>query len=245
VVGYRRLTTGLGAAAIVSCALFLLEDPAVIAVRSQLRHRSDFDWLAIDLGLALVMVGYNVAASRFVSRVAGSERILVAFEMTERRRSRRGPTINPFELLRSAFDFVASGIGRAGNMAERRGHARWAGLLAEVSLVNVFGVPGLALDGSRRGSPPTPAASVRHSILFVGSWFLGAHAVGAVLDAIRAVPIIGDDIAALLERIGAAFLALTDVTTLLGAVVIGVAGVAVLRYSVRVTRLAESLEPTD
>jgi hypothetical protein len=82
-------------------------------------------------------------------------------------------------------------------------------------------------------------------MLFVGSWFLGAHAVGAALDAIRAVPIIGDEIAAILERIGAAFLALTDVTTPLGAVVIGVAGVAVIRYSVRVTRLAESLGPTD
>ena len=212
--------------------------------------------IAIDVFLGVTMVGYNYAASRYVVSVGEASTIDAAIrtlgEMraaaldAEPRRTRRAirrvlHRLNPFNAIKVAAEGFARMIERLRTRASRRALASVAEVLGELAAVNVLGVPGAGLESVTRREPISPRTSLRHAALFVASWFAGARLLGAILEAMYTIPVLGDAIAALTSSIGRSFDLLTDVRHPIGAVAVTFVVVAVIRYSRAVERVAASM----
>jgi hypothetical protein len=82
----------------------------------------------------------------------------------------------------------------------------------------------------------TRAQSLRHCLLFVASWFVGARLVGLLVGAAHDVPVIGRAVMAATGAIGTTFATLTDVTRPIGAVTLLVMLAAIAHYAAQVDR---------
>lgn len=254
----RTERTGLRTASFVACGLFLAEDPVVVAARQQFRGggHGAAGTVAIDLALAVVMVAYNYLAIRFVARVSSAEQIERAIadldrERDERRRRRQGtwsgrlrgaaPALNPFELVKRLVGRIGGLIDRGAWAARRRGRASCAALLGDLAAVNLLGVPGAGMRRVASGRLVTAVDSLRLTSLFVVSWFAGAWAIEGTLDRIDQWPLVGPPAGRAWQWVGAAYGAITDLGTPLGALSVVALGSIVVRYVRRVERRAATL----
>ena len=83
--------------------------------------------------------------------------------------------------------------------------------------------------------------SVRHCVLFVASWFVGARIIEWLVGRARLAPVFGDVVAAVTHAIGAVFSTLTDVTQPVGLIAISALVVSVVRYSRSVERTIQQM----
>lgn len=235
---------GVLGAALVSCTLFVLEDPAAAAVRHRLApHRAS---VAVDLALAAVMFAYNYAASRYVVGISSAAEVTAALDQLETERRRRADRpgrrllgrINPFALVRAAADRVGAVAERASAAAHRRRRTGLARVLGDIAAVNVLGVPGVGLERAARGRSVDRRDSLRHTAIFVLSWFAGARAIEAVVVHVTAWPVIGDVARPMVTTVGTVFRALTSIDRPFGAITVVVVVVVVARLARRVDRLA-------
>jgi hypothetical protein len=237
------------------CGLFVAEDPGIIAARRALGDvwPGTAPGIAIDALLAITMTGYNYAASRYVVTVGEASSIDAAMRQladmraaaldAEPRRWRRAVKkllrrLNPFNLIKQAAEGFARVIERLRSRANRRALARVAELMGELAAVNVLGVPGAGLESVARREHVDARRSLRHSALFVGSWFAGARLLGVLLDTLYRIPAVGSAIASITNAIGRSFDMLTDVTRPVGAAAITVVVAALIRYTRTVERIA-------
>lgn len=242
----RRGATRIWLASILVCGLFVAEDPAVLAVRARVGG-STLDRLAIDVALALVMVAYNFAGSRFVIGVAGAADLIAAMDRVDRTRaarvsSSRSPAVrgvrslvvhaNPFLLVRIAGAWIGRGTEQLGH----RPGARWAAWVRDLGAVNVLGVPGAGLALRSSGLDVPRGRSLRQCVLFVVSWFTGARLIEQALTTVRVVPVIGSGVAACAGWVGDTFTVLTDVTGPIGAGVLLLVVATIGRYAQEVQR---------
>lgn len=245
--------TRLWVASLVVCGLFVAEDPTVLAVRARLGG-STLERIATDGGLALAMAVYNYAGSRFVIGVAGASDIVAAMDRVDRARSVRvaatrstvvrclralAVRANPFRLVRVAGEW----IGRATERVGRGRSGRVCGWLGDLGAVNVLGVPGAGLALRTSGRAVSRGQSARQSLLFVGSWFTGARVVELAVHRIRGVAFLGDAAAASTHAVGDTFTILTDVTRPIGATVLALVVVSVVRYATEVQRALATTGP--
>lgn len=245
----RTTRTGLWTASLIACGLFLAEDPAVIAVRQQLRRTNPgaLGVVAIDAVLAVVMFAYNYLAVRYVVRVSSSEVVeralaeLGAEQQVSRRRARVVRALNPFNVIKVLAERAGGALDRAGAAARRSGRSTAGALLGDLAVVNLLGVPGAGMQRAATGTRVTPDGAVRLSMLFVTSWFAGAWAIEMVLDRVAELPVLGPTIGAAWHAIGYAYGALTDVRTPLGAITVATFIAAVLHAVRRVERRALAL----
>jgi hypothetical protein len=244
-------------ASVLCCGLFVAEDPGIIAARRSLGGIwiGTTSGIVIDVLLGVTMIGYNYAASRYVVTVGEASSIDAAIrslgEMrasaldAETRRTRRAirrvlHRLNPFNAIKVAAEGFALLIERLRRKASRRALAGVAEVLGELAAVNVLGVPGAGLESVSRRDPIGPRTSLRHAALFVASWFAGARLLGSVLDALYAIPVLGDAIATLTGFVGRSFDLFTDVRHPIGAIAVAAVAAAVIRYSRAVERVAAS-----
>lgn len=249
----RTNRTRLWTATAITCGLFLVEDPAVIAARQRLRgvDVTTARATAIDVGLAVVMLVYNVAAVRYVARVASAALIERAVtDLDDERARHQGRlaavlrAVNPFELLKQLAGRVGAALERAGVAARRRGRRRAAQLLSDLALVNLLGVPGAGVRRATVGTSVTVGAAVRMSVLFVGSWFAGAWIIEGTLRVVRDWPVVGAATSAAWSAISNTYAAVTDVSEPWGACCVGAFAIVVVRYVRRVERRVRELAPT-
>lgn len=246
-------------ASLVVCGLFVAEDPGVIAVRAGL-DGSPNARIMIDLALATAMVGYNFAASRFVVSIASAPRILDAMSAVDRQRGERidrtrqpilrfvrrvVSRLNPFDLIKVIGERVGRSLERATSSARHRRFHRVASGLEDLSVVNLLGVPGAGLALASGGHSMTRGHSLRQSLLFVASWFVGIRCIEWFLDQARRLPALGTALTALFGAIGTVFATLTDVRRPIGAIFVAAVTLAIVRYSVRVERTARLLVAAD
>ncbi len=222
--------TGAAVAATVAlvCAVTLLEDPVMLAWRTRL-HAAAGAPLVVDLQLAVVMVSYNLVVARIAVRVVGTSGVLEALDVVRARRVSRASATpsralrtwrrtvarcDPFALLRWAGDRVTRLGTRPGRSGGRRPWLR--GLLVDLGTVNVLGVPAAALAlASDRVVVPW-RTSVRHSLLYVTSWFVILHLASELVDVVRATPIAGDLLTGGVGAAGDMIVLATDPTAPLG-----------------------------
>ena len=244
---------------LVVCGLFIAEDPGMIAVRVWLSDASFDPWVT-DLVLACSMVGYNYAASRYVVGVAAARHLTEAMERVDTARAERvihtrnpvvragrhaAARLNPFNLVKWAGGLLGRGADEAGGRVRGHRFARVGGWLEDLGAVNVMGVPGAGLALVTSGRPLSRGQSLRHCLLFVGSWFAGANLVAAVVGGMHDVPGLGVAASEVTGAIGFAFTTLTDPTRPPGACAIAAVLVSVVRYAVDVEReLGRSTSPT-
>lgn len=246
-------------ASLLCCGLFVAEDPGIIAARRALGDvwSGTTSGIAIDLLLGVTMTGYNYAASRYVVTIGEASTIdaaigrlgemraaaLAAEPRLWRRVIRRAlRRMNPFNLIKFGAEGFARMVETLRAGAHRRALARVAEVLGELAAVNVLGVPGAGLESVARRERISSRTSLRHAALFVASWFTGARLLGATLDALYAVPVVGGTVAALTHLFGRCFDTATDVRRPVGAVVVAVVVAAVIRYSRAVERVAASIQ---
>lgn len=252
-----RAVRDLWIGALLVYGLLLVEDPGMLAVRVRLAERGAPDRLA-DAGLAAMMLIYNYAASRRVVGVAASTALAEAMDHVDRRRAARvaatgsvvvrigrslAVCLNPFALVKRAGGLV----GRAADRLRRRWHgtrlepvAAW---FEDLGMVNLVGVPAASLAIATARGGCDRRRSLRHGVLFVGSWFAGARAVGALVGAAHSVPVVGPVCERVTWWIGRVFTTATDPTRPAGAVVITLAVTAVVRYAVEVQRWLHRPDP--
>ncbi len=245
-------------ASLLCCGLFVAEDPVIIAARRALggAWEGTVSGIAIDVCLGVTMTGYNYAASRYVVNVGEAssidaairrlEEMRVAALDAEQRKGRRMirrlfRRVNPFSLIKLAAEGFARVIERLRASANRRALAGVTELLGELAAVNVLGVPGAGLESVSRREHVSSRTSLRHAALFVASWFVGARLLGAFLEALYAIPAIGEVIAATTSVLGSSFDTVTDVRRPIGAFAVAMVIAAVIRYSRAVERVAASL----
>lgn len=247
----RARRSELWAGAAIACGLFLAEDPVVIAVRQHLRTGAGLaQAMALDLVLAAVMLGYNYAAVRYVVRVSSSAVVEQAIEELGAEAPERGRSVrilhalNPFTMIKVVAERAAGLLGRAGDVAARRGRSA-ARLLGDLAVVNLLGVPGAGLQRATSGRRVGPDDAFRLSLLFVLSWFAGAWVIESVLDAASGWPVVGAVVEPAWRAIARTYAAVTDITTPLGAACIVVFAVAVVRAISRVERRAARLASAD
>jgi hypothetical protein len=243
----RASRQGLWVGAAIACGLFLAEDPVVIAVRQHLRAGGGAHTMLLDLALAVVMLGYNYAAVRYVVRVSSSAVVEQAIAELDDEHPDGGwgtrvvHGLNPFTVIKAVAERAASLLGRAGESATRRGRAAAGRLLGDLAVVNLLGVPGAGLRRTTAGRTVGADDAFRLSALFVGSWFAGAWLIEVTIDAASGWPIIGPVLEPTWHAIATTYAAITDVTTPLGATSIAVFTVAVARAIARVERRAARL----
>ena len=253
------MSSRLWMASLVVCGLFVAEDPGVIAVRAGL-DGSPNARIMIDLALATAMVGYNFAASRFVVSIASAPRILDAMSAVDQQRGERidrtrqpilrfvrrvVSRLNPFDLIKVIGERVGRSLERATSSARHRRFHRVASGLEDLSVVNLLGVPGAGLALASGGHSMTRGHSLRQSVLFVASWFVGIRCIEWFLDQARRLPALGTALTALFGAIGTVFATLTDVRRPIGAIFVAAVTLAIVRYSVRVERTARLLVAAD
>lgn len=231
--------------------LLLVEDPAMLAARLRLTDAGLPAWLS-DVCLAAAMLLYNYGASRYVVGVAGSNELAAAMDRVDRRRAGRVATtgnpvlrtvrrlamaLNPVLLVKRAGEVV----GRAADRLSRRLHAsplrRVAAWVEDLGMVNLVGVPAASLTVATTRGSVSRGRSVRHSVLFVASWFAGARLVGALVGVVHTLPGAGPVAERVTGAIGRAFAMCTDPRGLVGMVTITLAVVAVVRYAHDVQRM--------
>jgi hypothetical protein len=239
-------------ASLLVCALFLVEDPAVVAVRSHLAGPTS-NRIAIDVLLGAVMVGYNFVASRYVTSVTSAAGLLDAIDRVDAERAARlartrhpvahaarraAIVLNPFNLIRKVGARLGRALDEVSVTARRRRLRRTAALLEDLGVVNILGVPGASLARSTGGHALSRRGSMRHCVLFVGSWFAGARAIEWLVERAQRMPVAGAVATRSTRAIGVVFDALTNVTRPLGAVTVALVMLAVLRYAGEVERAA-------
>lgn len=250
--------TGLWTASLVACGLFLAEDPAVIAARQHLRRTAPGSATTafIDIALAAAMLGYNYCATRYVVRVASAEIIERALAELDAERSASGPgrsagprsrvrvavrMLNPFNAVKAMAERAGTAIDRAGQAARRRGRSASAALLGDLAIVNLLGVPGAGVQRTTSGRDVTARDALRLCTLFVASWFVGAWVIELVLDRVATLPLIGGAVSRVWAAVSSAYVAITDVTTPVGAVCVASFLAMVLRTVRRVEQRASAL----
>ena len=206
------------------------------------------------------MIAYNFGSTRYVVSIASAPRILDAMECVEAGRSARiaritNPTwrrvrrlvghLNPFSLIKTLAMRIGNSMNQVSATAGVRGRRRLSGLVGDLGIVNVLGVPGAGLALSTQGIEISRRHTLRHCMLFVGSWFAGAHVIGLLVAGAHTVPLAGPAAVTLTGTIGAGFARLTDVTTLIGAVACTVAALAILRFTLAVDRAVRVTQPID
>lgn len=235
-------------AALVTCALLLLEDPAVIALRHRLAPHAPS--IGVDVALAGAMLAYNYVASRYVVGATSAAAVRAAIDRVDAgaaegaglvRRVLRG--LDPLRLVKAAAERVATLAARAGARAHRRRRHRLARGLADLAAVNVLGVPGVGLEEAVRGRVVRPVDSLRHAALFVLSWFVGARVIEAVVRATSALPVVGPAVRPAFSAVGHAVRTLTDVSRPTGLVTLVAVVAFVLRLARRIDRLAGADDP--
>ena len=248
----------LTSASVLCCGLFLAEDPGVIALRRSFGNTwpGGSSGIAIDLALGVTMVGYNYAASRYVVTVGEASAIHAAIchlsELneaafaSETRRIRRAVKrllrcLNPFNLINVAAGGFARVIERLRTTADRRAMASIAELLGELAAVNLLGVPGAGLQSVTRREAISRRTSLRHAVLFVASWFAGARLLGGLLDGLHAIPVAGAVLRSMTSTSAPAFDLAPDATAPVGAIIVSIVAVMIIRYSRTVERVAASL----
>ena len=243
----------LRVASVVVCGLFVAEDPATVAARTHLGG-SVAPMVAVDAVLAALMISYNYACSRYVVGVGASADIGRAMDELDAMRLRRisssGPFLrtvrsalhwcNPFALLQHVGARLGTTLDRVGDRARQRRLRRTARFVSDLGAVNVLGVPGAGMAVAAAGGSITRRDSLRHCVLFVGSWFAGAHLIGWAVGRAHRFPQLGRVLELVTGGIGRAFTFLTDVTAPAGAIVVGLTTVAILRYASQVERIARS-----
>lgn len=250
-VAMRARRSELWAGAAIACGLFLAEDPVVIAVRQHLRAGlGGAQVIALDVALAVAMLGYNYVAVRYVVRVSSSAVVEQAIEELGADRPERGSVarvlhaLNPFNVIKAVAERAGRLLGRAGDAATRRGRG-FGRLLGDLAVVNLLGVPGAGLQRSTAGRAVGAGDAARLSALFVLSWFAGAWLIDGVLDAASGWPVVGSVVEPVWRAIVRTYAAVTDVTTPLGACCVAVFAVAVVRAISRVERRAARLAAAD
>lgn len=230
--------------------LLLVEDPGMLALRLHLTERGAPGWLT-DVGLAVLMLVYNYVASRRVVGMTASAVLAEAMDHVDRRRAARVAattsrvvrlarslvvSLNPFALVKRAGDLV----GRAADRLGRRLHATRlqpvAGWVEDLGMVNLVGVPAASLAIATTRGGCTRGRSLRHGVLFVASWFAGARTVGALVGAAHTVPVVGPACERITWWVGRVFGVVTDPSRPVGAVVVTLAVVSVVRYAAEVQR---------
>lgn len=246
-------------ATLVVCGLFVAEDPTVIAVRTQFNDTRPAA-ITLDIALAVVMVGYNFAASRYVVSVAADTTILDAMAVVDSRRAARVVRtknvairnarrvvahLNPFDVIKLIGDRLGRSLERISASARHRRLRRTAAFLEDLGAVNVLGVPGVGLAIASRGRHVSPTSSLRHSVLFVGSWFAGARAIGWTVGRLHQLPLIGAAAKSTTGAIGAVFAFFVDVSTPVGAITVAAVAASIARYTHQVDRIlhAPTLSP--
>jgi hypothetical protein len=246
-------------ASLVVCGLFVAEDPAAIAVRTRF-HGSSAGRLALDTALAVAMIGYNFAASRYVVATASAPHILDAMSTVDQRRAEqvnaiRQPIVrrirqicrrlNPFDLIKIVGDLLGRSLERATSSTRHRHMYRFASFSADVSAVNLLGVPGAGLAVAAGGHTVSRRQSLRHSVLFVASWFVGIQCIEWLFGQARRFPMFGDAFTTGFGVLGGLFETLTNVRHPIGALFIATVALTVIRYSVQVERTARQIEAAD
>lgn len=238
--------TGLRRAALLSCVLFLAEDPAVVALRDRLISASPGQaatTVAIDLVLAVVMVAYNYAAARYVVTRVGADEVMAAIdrvsaEPPSTRVQRWVRHANPFAWVRAVVGRIGRGMGEAGDRASNGGFPRVGRLLGDIASVNLLGVPGAALEAASRGARADRRTSLRQCAWFVVSWFVGIRALAALVGAGHRVPVVGGGLEVVTGVAGSVFRRLADPTHPLGLSCLVLLAASVLRFTQRVERAA-------
>lgn len=246
-----RSAPRLWLAALVSCALLVGEDPLVIGIRTRFGGTSTTSRLQFDLVLAVVMIAYNFGSTRYVVSIASAPRILEAMDRVDDQRSARiaeiknpvwrrvrwlGNHLNPFMLIKVIGVRVGRSMDRMSGSARLKRRHRLSSVVGDLGIVNVLGVPGAGLALCTQGIEISRRRTMRHCVLFVGSWFIGAHIVGLLVAGAHAVPVLGSAAIVFTGAIGAGFALLTDMSTPVGALVCTAAAAAVLRYTRAVDR---------
>jgi hypothetical protein len=246
---------GLPVASLLVCALFVAEDPAIVAVRSRIGGQQD-PALAVDLAIAASMIAYNIAISQCVVTVTGAAHIPTAMSIVDaerlarvaampsraRRIAHRLPAlVNPFNLIKVTGDRLGRNVDRISATTRRCRLWTVAALLEDLALVNVLGVPGAGLAIATTGRQIGWRDSLRHSVLFVASWFAGAHVLAWMTDHLHDVDGIGPMAATATRVFGDAVVLLTDPTRAVGALMIAVVTVAIVRYAGRIERTSKTL----
>jgi hypothetical protein len=244
------MTPRLRLASLLVCGLFVAEDPVVVAVRTR-----SSDWplagIVLDVGLAIVMVAYNFISSRYVVSVGSAAEIVTAMEQVDTQRAERiariqnrclrglrraASHLNPFNLIKTIGEHLGRSVDRIGASVSRRRLARVGNLFGDLGAVNVLGVPGAGLALSTLGRPVSRAQSLRHCVLFVASWFVGARIVGLLVGAAHDLPVVGRSMMTVTGAIGVVFATVTDVTRPIGACTLALMVVAIAHYAGQVDR---------
>jgi CBS domain-containing protein len=245
-------------ASLLCCGLFVVEDPGIIAARRALGDvwSGTAPGIAIDVLLAVTMTAYNYAASRYVVTVGEAASIDAAMRRLAEVRSagldvgerrwrrvikRLLRRLNPLNLIRLTAERFAGVVDRLRAEANQRALAGVAEVMGELAAVNVLGVAGAGLESVARSERVSSRTSLRHSALFVASWFAGARLLGVVLNSLYAIPGAGQGIATITAFVGRTFDTLTDVRRPIGAATVVVVTAAVVRYSRTVERVAASI----
>jgi hypothetical protein len=248
-----RVIGGLRASLLL-CALFLVEDPLVVAVRTRLAG-STSDRIVIDVLLGAAMIAYNFVASRYVTSATSAAGVLDAIDRVDAERAERlartrhpvahaarraANVLNPFHLIRTAGSRLGRALDGVSVRARRRRLRRTAALLEDLGVVNILGVPGASLARSTGDRALSRRGSLRHCLLFVGSWFAGARAIEWFVGWAHRVPVLGVIAAQSTRAVGSSFDALTNVTRPVGAVTVALVMLTVLRYATEVERAART-----
>ena len=237
-------------ASLVVCGMFVTEDPAIAALRSHESGTSQHR-MVLDGALALFMIAYNFACSRYVVAATSSAHMLDAIAEVDARSANRVAAsrsravrllrssfhhLNPFGLIKMAGDRLSRSISRATSSARLRRFGRLTSVLEDLGAVSVLGVPGAGLALGTHGHRATRWRSLRHSALFTASWFVGARLIGWTVRGARIVPYAGVVVTAFTRFVCATFQLLTDVTSPVGAITLLAVAVAVVRYALAVER---------
>lgn len=246
----RAANPRLWLAALVVCGLFIAEDPAILAARARFGG-SAAERVGIDVGLALLMIAYNFAGTRYVVSVASSMRLVEAVAAADDERATRIACIrsrrlravrravshlNPFDLIKVVGEWIGRSVERIAASARHRYLYRAASLVEDFGTVNVLGVPGAGLALSTYGREVSRWRTMRLSVLFVMSWFVGARLVGWAVGRAHAVPVVGTAIATVTGAVGSTFAQLTDVTQPVGALALCAMTAAVMQSTRQVER---------
>lgn len=220
----------------------------MIAIRLWLGDGPIDPWL-VDAVLAITMVGYNYAASRYVVGVAAARQIVEAMERVDLARAARvaatrntvlrvarrtAVRLNPFNLVKWAGGLLGRSADDVSARIRHRQLRRVGSWVEDLGAVNVMGVPGAGLALVTSGRPLSRAQSMRHCVLFVGSWFTGAHLVAAAVGGLHTVPALGETASAVTGATGTVFTTLTDPTRPVGAIAISAVVASVVHYAAEV-----------
>ena len=230
--------------------LLVLEDSAVIAVRQRMRRSLGDDLRTValvDLTLALVMIAYNFAASRFVANSLQALAVGQALDTLDERA--QGDHRRIRRVVSSASPLALSGrigggIGQrssaAGERLERGGHRDAAHLSARPR-----GRQHRRRARRRDARDPDRPLRVRPRAACVTarcSSHPGSPGRGdrVVVDAGVRAPVVGTAVDRVVRVVGSLVTAATDPTTPVGfGVLLAIAG-GVAAYTVRVGRLART-----